>query len=466
MDTTDTTPAPTVTTPAPPNTQPKVPSNQNNNIPTNPNANEEKKDEPELVSSTVFESLGVQPPRELGADAYEEQLSQLRQQNSDLSSKAENSSSEISSLSNKLQSQSDQITQLKHTSNILQSEKEDELRKNIAHLTAGLAEKDASVENLVKEVDRRTDAIRSCGEEIVKLRRHNKALEDEREELAKTLSQKEAVEKQEMERIAQLVQNEVGSQQVPSALLNQMRILTHKFTEAQMQLAEKDSEVAAIAGELRNYQQKEAQYNDMQRVVGKQVKALGKMGKLEDKLAAYKSTVGMQEKVIAKLEGVIENKIREDARKGPAAWAKMEIQDKLRSEELEKELGEKTEELDDLKTLKKSNEVRIAELEQELRIATDRALAAEAAHSSLAAVPKSDPQLEEKLQVQHLKVSALTEQMQNNAKDAQMEISELKVKLFEFEMADMGAIGDDLDSVMGGLSRNSSLSSLVQPLAR
>ncbi|GMH86580.1 hypothetical protein TrST_g13892 [Triparma strigata] len=427
---------------------------------------EEKKDEPELVSSTVFEELGVSPPKELGAEAYEEQLSQLRKENDALSSKVEGKEGEIEGLEGKVQAQTDQISQLKQTANILQSEKEEELRRNIAHLTAALAEKDASVSNLVKEVDRRTDAIRSCGEEIVKLRRHTKALEDERETLAKKLSEKERQEEQEMGRIAQLVQGEVGSQQVPEALLNQMRILTHKFTEAQMLLQAKDEEVADITGELEKYQEKEAQYNDMQRVAGKQAKALGKMGKLEDKVAAYKSTVGMQEKVIAKLEAVIENKIREDARKGPAAWAKMEIQDKLRSEELEKELGEKTEELEDLRASKKSNEVRIAELEQDLRIATDRALSAEAAHSTLAAAPKLDPQLEEKLQVQKLKVEALTEQMQNNAKDAQKEISELKVKLFEFEMADMGGMGDELDSVMGGMSANTSLSSLVQPLAR
>ena len=148
---------------------------------------EEKKDEPELVSSTVFEELGVSPPKELGAEAYEEQLSQLRKENDALSSKVEGKEGEIEGLEGKVQAQTDQISQLKQTANILQSEKEEELRRNIAHLTAALAEKDASVSNLVKEVDRRTDAIRSCGEEIVKLRRHTKALEDERETLAKKL---------------------------------------------------------------------------------------------------------------------------------------------------------------------------------------------------------------------------------------------------------------------------------------
>ena len=39
------------------------------------------------------------------------------------------------------------------------------------------------------------------------------------------------------------------------------------------------------------------QNTDLQRINAKQSKQLGKMGKLEDKLNAYKSTVAMQEKV-------------------------------------------------------------------------------------------------------------------------------------------------------------------------
>ena len=39
------------------------------------------------------------------------------------------------------------------------------------------------------------------------------------------------------------------------------------------------------------------QNKDLQRINAKQSKQLGKMGKLEDKLNAYKSTVAMQEKV-------------------------------------------------------------------------------------------------------------------------------------------------------------------------
>lgn len=106
--------------------------------------------------------------------------------------------------------QQGRIDSLVRTQNILQSEKEEELRRNIAHLTRALASKDSVVSNMVKEVERRSDAIRSCGEEIVKLRRTNSALDKERHELSSRLSEVSQTEEVEMSRIVSLVQSELG----------------------------------------------------------------------------------------------------------------------------------------------------------------------------------------------------------------------------------------------------------------
>jgi hypothetical protein len=58
------------------------------------------------------------------------------------------------------------------------------------------------------------------------------------------------------------------------------------------------------------------------------------------------------------------------------------------------------------------------------------------------------------------------ETMDTNTKNAQREISELKVQLFEYEMGDAGSLGDELSSVLGGMSRNTSLGSLPSLAAR
>ena len=94
-------------------------------------------------------------------------------------------------------------------------------------------------------------------------------------------------------------------------------------------------------------------------------------------------------------------------------------------------------------------------------------LTVERAHSELLSQPRGpDPELTEKLQISELKLQAVMETMDTNTKNAQREISELKVQLFEYEMGDAGSLGDELSSVLGGMSRNTSLGSLPSLAAR
>lgn len=53
----------------------------------------------------------------------------------------------------------------------------DELHKRLAVLTEDISHKQTLIDRLLKEVDKRSDAIRTCGVEIVQLRRKNKKLQ-------------------------------------------------------------------------------------------------------------------------------------------------------------------------------------------------------------------------------------------------------------------------------------------------
>ena len=70
----------------------------------------------------------------------------------------------------------------------------------MALLTEQMASKDLQNSNLLKEVVRRNEAIRSCGEEIVKLRKESSNLALQNKRLSGELAGIRANEEREMER--------------------------------------------------------------------------------------------------------------------------------------------------------------------------------------------------------------------------------------------------------------------------
>jgi hypothetical protein len=233
-----------------------------------------------------------------------------------------------------------QISSLLQTTNILQSQKEEELRRQISSLSRTITDRDAAAARLTAEVEKRTQAIRGCGEEIVRLRSTAKEATLERDDLAARLKDIVETEKKEMARIYKLVKSDDPHGTPDPALLNQMRILTTRYQQQSSDLREAMAANENLSGIIKSQEYQMEQFNELQKVMAKQAKQLGKMDKLEAKLAAYRSTVAMQEKVIAKLENAIEVRIKQDAKRGPAAWAKQEIAATERAISLEKELNE------------------------------------------------------------------------------------------------------------------------------
>jgi len=345
------------------------------------------------------------------------------------------------------------IKDLQQAQIVLQNEKEEELRNRLSDQVRTISDKNRTIESLQVDVERRSDAIRSCGEEIVALRRENVSLTKNRDELSKRLENKAKAEENEMKRIKQLVDSEFSSLEginIPSSLLNQMRILTHNFQAQNKTIVEKEKLLAEQQNQVHGLAELSQQNNELQRVNVRMSKQVAKMGKLEDKLGAYKSTVAMQEKVIAKLEGVIEARMKEEARRGPAAWAKRQIEDKQKSEQLQEELNKQSEEFEE-----KENEMiyKIEKLTSALQDMERRVMTVESERDAQAALPKEDPEQVQKIKMQDLTIKALKDQIRTNARESQKEISDLKIKLFEHEhnAANDSDSDDDFDDDVSAL---------------
>jgi len=188
-----------------------------------------------------------------------------------------------------------QIEGLLQTANILQSQKEEELRKQIFQLHGTIGERERDRVRLQNEIDRRTAAIRGCGEEIGRLRSGVKEATEERNDLAERLKRIVESEKKEMGRIMELVKTaDPAGPAPPSSLLHQMRILTTRYQQQSSDLREAQQNNDSLDSTINAQEEKIGQYNELQKVMAKQAKQLGKMDKLEGKLGAYKSTVAMQ----------------------------------------------------------------------------------------------------------------------------------------------------------------------------
>ena len=272
------------------NTTPKT-NDETNNLTHQPRKNHDADENveeedafdnaPELVAQTEFEEV-VKPIN----DSNEH--------------KSTHDQSKIAELASTNVRQLQMIKELQQAQIVLQNEKEEELRKRLSDQLMTIADKERNIEGLQVEVDRRSDAIRSCGEEIVNLRRENVSLGKSRDELGKRLEAKSQSEENEMKRIKRLVEGEFSAldgYNVPPTLLNQMRILTNNFQEQSKLLSGERKNVKKLQSEMDGMLEIGKQNKELVRASAKQSKQLGKMGKLEDKLAAYKSTVAMQEKV-------------------------------------------------------------------------------------------------------------------------------------------------------------------------
>ena len=115
----------------------------------------------------------------------------------------------------------------------------DELHKRLAVLTEDISHKQTLIDRLLKEVDKRSDAIRTCGVEIVQLRRKNKKLNTDKDEMEKQMKAMVEAEKREAAAISEATEQELtnGGELNGRELAQRLHIMQEKYkTEKETQL--------------------------------------------------------------------------------------------------------------------------------------------------------------------------------------------------------------------------------------
>ena len=181
----------------------------------------------------------------------------------------------------------------------------DELHKRLAVLTEDIAHKQTLIDRLLKEVDKRSDAIRTCGVEIVQLRRKNKKLKSDKDEMEKQMKAMVEAERREAAAISQATEDELtkGSTD-PREIAQRLHVMQEKYkTERERN--------TIIMNKLKTLYQQSAKVRHSQQHFAKLEKAhqaqaayIQKLQTENQKIEVYKATIRTQERVVAKLEEV------------------------------------------------------------------------------------------------------------------------------------------------------------------
>ena len=303
-----------------------------------------------------------------------------------------------------------------------------QLHKRLAVITEDITHKQNLIDRLLKEVDKRSEAIRTCGVEIVQLRRQNKQLESERNDAQRALKELQAQESREVEQLAKNV--ETVQTATPQELARQLVSLSAKYKaerERNNQMLLKLKKLYQQASEVRH---SKAHYEKLEKAHQAQAQYIQKLQQENQKIEVYKATIRTQEKVVAKLEELIESKLR--GRKGDASSTTFRLKQEIarlteRNNELEKKLFAGG--ADGAIAVE-----RVQELEEQLRQLRAR--------GGMRAALSHEGSAETHIQKDSA-ISALEAQLVENAKGFAKQISDLKIKVME--AASGNASDDDED---------------------
>ena len=354
----------------------------------------------------------------------------------------------------------------------------------LAHvIKAELVEKQKIINRLMDEAGARCDAIDICGKEIKTLRddiiRYKSKADDATSEIAKYETAKSEASK--------FVESTVGSPE-QLASLNRATLI-HVTLDLGERLKKSDEERVelkkiAMEGQAARakYIERQTQLNDLTEAHMHQSHFIQKLQKKVSKMDNYKSTIKLQENIIAKMQRVVEAHLKLSRRNdGSGSSQQNELFDKLMGEIEKSELlgreeqaiaaAAKQAELDqrqvqqelatanrDVARYEKDN----AQLKEKLKAAEDKVVAIQMQMQD-SAVKGSAPigikiqqtneegqenvlssssqlrieELEVDLQSAHFRIAALERELDTQASDAGREIARLRTRLFDFEMAAM-----------------------------
>lgn len=286
------------------------------------------------------------------------------------------------------------------------------LQERLAIVTSDLHNKQTLIDKLLEDIDKRSEAIRVCGREIVDLRKANEKLAHAKDIAEAKLR---AIENENAKDAVALAQEVQGVSDVDD-LRRRVVLLSRKYASERKRnqgMMERLDRVQIVVDEHRSAVQ---ELEELERAHQAQARFIQELQDENAQLQLFQATIKTQEKVIVKLENLLESKLREHAAVGTSISSTILIEkemEELRSRN--KDLEEKLLRGDILGT--QGFQEKIKELESELEAVRTRTEG------------NTENVVDDKIE----RIEALEEQLVQNAKKFAKEISEVRMKLFEYE---------------------------------
>mmetsp|Transcript_34749 Transcript_34749/g.40638 ORF Transcript_34749/g.40638 Transcript_34749/m.40638 type:complete len:858 (-) Transcript_34749:61-2634(-) len=290
-------------------------------------------------------------------------------------------------------------------------------------LSKELAQKQELIHRLIRESDDKTESLKITGAEIVDLRRQIKMLQSENAILRKKLAQEEQIE------VASIVTKEIARMGVEE-LRNKIIKLAQAYRDERVRNQEFEKSLKAAQRDIAQSKQLQAELDGIQKKHMEAAKKLLAMQQEISKTQLYKDTIKKQEKVISKLEKLMETTLK-DTQKARNSLLELE-QLKTENINLQKQLkqiayGPEGENSDVEKYRREVS--RLENLVSDLREELKSKRPTTSYGSTEMESQKMD--LEVKLHRANARVEALQDEMAENAKNFAKEISQLKIIISE-----------------------------------
>ncbi|KAK7247749.1 rhodanase [Aureococcus anophagefferens] len=239
-----------------------------------------------------------------------------------------------------------------------------------------VAQKQLAIQRLVGELEARGAALRTCGGEIDALRRRGAALEADKGALAAQIAAAAEAKDREWRGLERLLADGGDLERFDGAgAATKFQILAHLCTSLRDEnaaLRRADEDRAAAERKLGDA---EARHAHLQRAHTAQSAFIQKLQADRAKVDAYKTTIAMQEQVIAKLEHVVTAKLKEivDRRQAELALKRDEPPVVAPDPATERKLAAALDEKRGLEFLVEAKDQRVKVLEDQLLVKASEA---------------------------------------------------------------------------------------------
>jgi len=220
----------------------------------------------------------------------------------------------------------------------------EQLEERLGILGADISNKQVLIDRLLEELDQRSVAIRSCGAEIVKVRAANEQLAKERDNAIDKIQQ---MEQETYNKLSEPVEDSSSDE-----LKRRIQLLSTKYSNERTRNAEIMERLAVLQASMDEKRNLLQELGSLRDAHVSQAKYIQELQESNEEVELYKKTIQTQEKVIMKLEDILEAKLQEgskfDTKKYEAEIARLAQQnDQLANQVADSTTSEYVQKLED-----------------------------------------------------------------------------------------------------------------------